>query len=212
MGGAGINVARSLPAPSPAIREAGLLGVCAAISSDGPFDYRLYNSTGIVLGSYYTETGQSALYWEGLPGDPPGIIAIDASKLNTQGGSTYEAWVTNSSTGILFHMGHQGCGGTINTLHGGPTPGSQHMDVIIFGAQFEDNSTVWGLSGDATLHSMGNIVSPYEMPQPPPAPPDTYLKQAFMPDAITPQTHALVQKALDQLRRLGQLVSNSLPD
>lgn len=206
--GFGVAVARSKPAPSAAVRAGGLTGVCAAISSDGPFDYRLYNSTGIVLASYYSETGQSALYWEGLPGDPPGIIAIDAAKLNTQGGATYEGWVTNASTGLLFHMGHQGCGGTINTLKGGPTPPGphpQHLDVLLLGAQFEDNATVWGLEGDVTLHAMGNIVSPYEMPAPPPSPPETYPHQAFMPDLIQANTPALVQLALDQLRRLGQL-------
>ena len=206
--GAGLAVARSLPAPSPALRAGGLTGVCAAVSSDGPFDYRLYNSTGIVLGSYYTETGQSALYWEGRPGDPQGVIAIDAAKLNTQGGAAYPAWVINGSTGLLFHMGHQGCAGTVNVIKGGPLPpGStpQHLDVLLLGAEFDDNATVWGLSGDVTLHALGNIVAPYEMPAPPPAPPETYPHQAFMPDQGAPNTKALVQQALDQLRRLGQM-------
>ena len=215
--GAGVAVARSLPPPPPAERARGLLGVCAAVSSDGPFDYRLYNSTGVVLASYYTETGQSALYWEGHAGDPRGVIAVDASKLNTQGGAAYEGWVVNGSTGLLFHMGHQGCGGTVNTLKGGPLPPApgadpQHLDVVLLGAQFEDNATVWGLSGDATLHALGNIVAPYEMPAPPPAPPETYPHQAFMPDESTPETGALVQLALDQLRRLGQLdLAHNLP-
>jgi len=102
----GFTVARALPATPQ--EAGGFLGVAAAVSASNLWDIRMYNSSSLTLGSYYTETSFSNIYWEGLPGDAPGIIAIDASKMCTMGSPKYPTWIFNNSAGLFFHMGAQG--------------------------------------------------------------------------------------------------------
>ena len=193
IGSGGLTVARSLPAPPAAQRQAGLFGVAVAVSASELWDVRLYNSTGLVFGSYYTETSYSNIYWEGLPGDPPGTVAIDASKMCTMGSPKYPTWVMNSSAGLFFHLGAQGVTNQL-TIVSGQAP----LDVVMLASEADDANSQWQVSGAPVHHSLGNIVAPYEMGPP-------YPGQGWQPDVKNADTMRLVQQGLDQLRRLGQL-------
>lgn len=189
----GMTVARSLPAPSPALRAGGFLGVAVAVSASSLWDIRLYNSTGLTLGSYYTETSFSNIYWEGMPGDPPGVIAIDSSKMCTMGSPKYPTWVFNNSAGLFFHMGAQGVTNQLSIIQG-----QAALDVVVVASEADDANTQWQVSGAPVRHSQGNMVAPYEMGPP-------YPQQGWQPDVVNADTPKLMQQGLDQLRRLGTL-------
>jgi len=88
-GNDGITVARTAPAPPPAARAAGFVGANVLVSASSLYDVRLYNSTSLVLGSYYTETARANAYLEGDGVSPAGMYVVDQSKLNS-------GWVNNS--------------------------------------------------------------------------------------------------------------------
>ena len=191
----GLTVARALPAPPAAARAAGLLGAAVAVSASSWYDIRLYNSSSLVLGSYYTETSYSNMYVEGDGVSPPGVVAVDQSKLCSMGSPTWPTWVFNNSAGLFFNMGRAGVTNQLTLASGAAA-----LDVVVMAGEADDNNTRWEVAAapQLTLHQLGDMVAPYEA-----APP--YQHQGWQPDTVHAGTGAAVQRGLDALRRLGQL-------
>jgi len=194
----GLTVARSpgAAAPPPAERAAGFFGAAVAVAASSFFDMRLYNSSSVVLGSHYTETSFYHIYAEGDGASPPGVIAIDHSKLNYD--KTDAACVQASGyEGTVFTHGATGAGAFwVQASPNGAVPA--RVDFAMLGTILENSAT--RLAGPGmTAHALGGVVGPYESGPPP------YKLQGFMPDQAHADTGAVMQGALDQLRRLGSL-------
>lgn len=190
----GITVARAQPAPPPAARAAGILGVGAFVSACSLYDIRLYNSSSLTLGSYYTETSRANLYAEGDMGaSPAGLLSVDQSKLNSgwvNGSVPVPSWLIRNYSGTVAYFGNTGSTAWLVDAE------ASDLDLGLWGICFEDNLTVLDVRGGATLHAQGNIVAPYE-----PAPP--YTQQGWLPDSVHETTPATLQRGLDALRKLG---------
>lgn len=192
-GSNGITVARAQPAPPPAARAAGILGAGAFVSACSLYDVRLYNSSSLVLGSFYTETSRSNLYAEGDGMSPPGVLAVDQSKLNSgwvNGTVPVPSWLIRGYAGTVAYIGNTG---STNWLVDIDAPS---LDVGLWGIALNDNGTVLVVQGGAVVHLQGNIIAPYE-----PAPP--YWGQGWLPDEVHASTPDVLQRGLDALRKLG---------
>ena len=189
----GLTVARTQAAPPLPDRTAGILGAGAFVSACSLYDIRLYNSSSLTLGSYYTETSRSNLYAEGDSTSPPGVLAVDQSKLNSgwvNGSVPMPSWLIRNYSGAITYLGNTGSTAWLVDVD------ASDLDVGLWGIALNDNNTVLAVEGGAVLHLQGNIIAPYE-----PAPP--YSEQGWLQDAVHASTPMVLQRGLDALRKLG---------
>ena len=103
----GFTVARLNASSGSGGAGVGFLGANVHVSATNAWDIRVYNSSSLTLGDYYTETSHNNIYLSGGgPGDAPsqgGMVTISYSKLNTNTGA-YIA-LLDDFRGQFTHLG-----------------------------------------------------------------------------------------------------------